>query len=158
MDTPPSGLAPHDHHSFHQLWFFTRSFVRKYCPVGERALGSALRGWVLVLPLLWEPRTPLRGHVSPSDIDQTPITPPQPPPPTPHFWESEPEAPFKAASVIIHYTQMNCSGEGLIRYLVNWVSLGTGSLVGPLLSFRTTVSPSSDTVSQGWQVCSFRGK
>ena len=53
---------------------------------------------------------------------------------------------------------MNCSGEGLIQYLVNWVSLGTGSLVGPLLSLRTTVSPSLDTVSQGWQVCSFRGK
>lgn len=43
-------------------------------------------------------------------------------------------------------------------YLVKRVLLGGSSLAGAFLSLRIAVSPSSETVSQGWQVCSFRRK
>jgi hypothetical protein len=43
-----------------------------------------------------------------------------------------------------------------VKYLVNRVLLGSGSLARVFLSLRTTVNPSSETVSHGWQVSLFR--
>lgn len=76
----------------------------------------------------------------------------------PTAWDFPGQRPPQSSPLlgISYVSQMLHGGQGeAVRYLVNCVLLGGSSFLKLFFSLRTTVNPSSEMVSQGWQVSLF---